>query len=108
MLSLYPCFPRTRACSLVSDVRRDLVLQHYVMAPAHCVWACHPPLGALPLFVRLEVSCWELYAAGRAAGGAAGALGALVTFHPVAAIAVCAAAVTALYPVKPHGRIYQS
>lgn len=95
-------------CSLVNDVRRNLVLQHHVMAPAHCVGACDPPLGALPLLVSLEVSCGELYAAGRAAGGAAGALCALVTFHPVAAIAVCAAVITALYPARTYGRIYQS
>ena len=87
---------------------RNLVVQHDFMAPAHSVGASDPPLGAFPLFVCLEVSCGELYAAGRAAGGAARALGAFVALHPVPAVAVRATVVTALYSARAYHTVDQS
>lgn len=90
--------------SRVRDVRRDLVMRHDVVAPHEGVGAGVTPLLALPFLVLLEVAGGELLPARRAAGRASRALGPLVAFHPIAAVAVSAAMVATLYPGRAMRR----
>lgn len=81
---------------------RNLVVLHNVEAPEESVWAGVIPLFAISFVVLLQVPGGELLSAGRAAGRAAGALCPLVALDPVAAVAVSAAVVAALYPATPR------
>ena len=85
------------------DVGRDLLVRHDVVAPQEGVGAGVAALLALPLLVQLKVAGGDLLPARRATGRASWALGPLVTFHAIAAVAVSAAIVATLDPASARG-----
>lgn len=88
--------------SRVRDMCRDLVVLYNVEAPQECVGTGVAPLFTFSLFVLLQVPGGKLLSTSWAAGRAAWALRPLVALHPVTAVAVSAAVVTAFDPENPR------